>query len=123
MCTAQGILVICPITELLLTLEIIAIFMSMGNISGAYFTVALSVHTFNSLVLQFRQSGWLGVLIIGCGWVFALVLALIPLSPTFASKSSAMYGPGEVSCGIQSMYPQILFYHHLLPVSINGLDS
>jgi hypothetical protein len=96
--------------------------MSMGNISGAYFTVALSVHTFNSLVLQFRQSGCVGFLIIGCGWVLALVLALIPLSPALASKSPAMYGPGEVSCGIQSMYSQILFYHHLLPVSITAFD-
>jgi hypothetical protein len=106
----------------ILILQIIAIFMSMGNISGAYFTVALSVHTFNSLVLQFRQSGCVGFLIIGCGWVLALVLALIPLSPALASKSPAMYGPGEVSCGIQSMYSQILFYHHLLPVSINAFD-
>jgi hypothetical protein len=88
--------------------------MSMGNIAGAYFTVAIAIHTFNSLVLRFRQSAWIGILVISIGWAVALSVSLIPLSP--ALEQGSMYGPGDLTCGVRSIHLQALFYHHLFPV-------
>jgi hypothetical protein len=90
--------------------------MSIGNFSGAYFTVALAVHTFNSLGLRYRQSAWVGILVVGVGWGLSLAFSLAPLSPSFAVKSVSMYGPGNLTCGVQSTRPTVLFLHHLLPV-------
>ena len=93
-----------------------AFFMSMGNIGVAYFTIALAVHTFNTLVLRYRQSAWIGVPVIIVGWGIALAFSLVPLLPSIAVKKIVMYGPGEVTCGVQSVYAKEFFYHHILPV-------
>jgi hypothetical protein len=98
-----------------------AIFMSMGNIAGAYFTVAIAIHTFNSLVLRFRQSAWIGILVISIGWAVALSVSLIPLSP--ALEQGSMYGPGDLTCGVRSIHLQALFYHHLFPILLASILS
>jgi hypothetical protein len=97
---------------------LLAIFMSIGNFAGAYFTVVLAFHAFNSLGLRYRQSAWVGVLVVGIGWSLSLALSLAPLAPSFAAKSVSMYGPGNLTCGIQSTLPKAVFLHHLLPVRI-----
>jgi hypothetical protein len=98
-----------------------AVFMSIGNTSTAYFTVAIAVHSFNSLVLRYRQSTWAGLAIILVGWTFALSISFAPLSPLL--EKGAMYGPGDLTCGVQSIYIKALFYHHLLPIFLASMLS
>jgi hypothetical protein len=93
-----------------------AVFMAMGNTSTAYFTVAIAVHSFTSLVLRYRHSDWVGLLAILVGLGLALATSLFPLSR--GVENGEMYGPGDFTCGVQSIFPKALFYHHLLPVRI-----
>jgi len=48
--------------------------MQIGNWSTAYFTVSIAVHTFNSLVLQRRQSILVAGITISIGWISAAIL-------------------------------------------------
>lgn len=48
-----------------------AFVMQVGNWASAYFTVAIAVHTFNSLVLKRRQSILISLPSIIIGWAIA----------------------------------------------------
>jgi hypothetical protein len=48
--------------------------MEIGNVAAAYFTVAMSLHTFSCLVLLRRQSTLLCIFIIVVGWITAVVI-------------------------------------------------
>ena len=60
-----------------------------------------------------------GIVIIKIGWFVAIIVSLVPLSPLL--EKGAMYGPGDLTCGVQSIFVKALFFHHLLPVRINLL--
>lgn len=45
--------------------------MQIGNFSTGYFTIAIVVHTFNSLVMRMRQSAIISRTTITIGWVLA----------------------------------------------------
>jgi hypothetical protein len=45
--------------------------MQVGNWSSAYFTVAIAIHTLNSLVLKMRQSVFISLPTMVIGWVIA----------------------------------------------------
>ncbi|KAJ6570179.1 hypothetical protein DFH09DRAFT_423681 [Mycena vulgaris] len=82
-----------------------AIVMQVANFAGAYFTVAIGVHTFNSLVLARRQSAWICGITIAVGWIVSGVLAAAPTlydSPAF---------------------PKSMFFFHLLPIFITSIMS
>ncbi|KAJ6631037.1 hypothetical protein B0H10DRAFT_1866480 [Mycena sp. CBHHK59/15] len=99
-----------------------AIVMQLGNFSGAYFTMAIGIHTFNSLVLQRRQSVLICVITIAIGWIISGIIAA---APAFY-KTSALgphYGISGLSCGIRDVYPQSLFFFHLLPIFITSIMS
>ena len=50
------------------------LFMQMGNFSTGYFTVAIAVHTFNSLVMQMRQSAIICRSTIAIGWLSTILI-------------------------------------------------
>ncbi|KAF5392381.1 hypothetical protein D9757_001500 [Collybiopsis confluens] len=86
--------------------------MQLGNVSTAYFTVAIAFHTFNSLVLRKRQSVYVYGPTILVGWTVSLALALIPLIPSMG----AVYGPSGLACGVRASLPRHMFFFHLLPI-------
>jgi len=99
-----------------------AVVMQVGNFAGAYFTLAIGIHTFNSLVLARRQSVWICATTITVGWLSAGALAAAPLY----HKTLALgpkYGISGLSCGIRDVYPQSLFFFHLLPIFITSIMS
>ncbi|KAJ6466616.1 hypothetical protein C8R47DRAFT_1234958 [Mycena vitilis] len=95
--------------------------MQVGNFAGAYFTIAIGIHTFNSLVLKRRQSVWICATTIAVGWIAAGALAAAPLYKTLAL--GPRYGISGLSCGIRSVYPQSMFFFHLLPILICSIMS
>ncbi|KAJ7746652.1 hypothetical protein B0H16DRAFT_1375950 [Mycena metata] len=98
-----------------------AIVMQAGNYANAYFTVAIGIHTFNSLVLARRQSVWICVLTIAVGWLSAIAFAAAPTYTTPALGSR--YGVSGLGCGVRPVYPRSLFLFHLLPIFITSVIS
>ncbi|KAJ7723475.1 hypothetical protein B0H14DRAFT_2203184, partial [Mycena olivaceomarginata] len=95
-----------------------AVVMQVGNFAGAYFTIAIAIHTVNSLVLKKRQKTWICVLTICVG-------SLIAAAPLVSQTGSLghQYGISGLSCGIRSVYPRSLFFYHLLPIFITSIMS
>ncbi|KAJ6468425.1 hypothetical protein C8R45DRAFT_876148 [Mycena sanguinolenta] len=99
-----------------------AIVMQVGNFAGAYFTIAIAIHTVNSLVLKRRQSTWVCITTICVGWIASGVNAAAPL---FYKDTSAgpLYGISGLSCGVKEVYPRTLFFLHLFPIFITSIMS
>ncbi|KAJ7914930.1 hypothetical protein B0H13DRAFT_2001699 [Mycena leptocephala] len=98
-----------------------AVVMQVGNFAGAYFTLAIGIHTFTSLVLARRQSVWICAVTITVGWIAAGALAAAPLYKTLSL--GPRYGISGLSCGIRDVYPQSLFFFHLLPIFVASIMS
>lgn len=45
--------------------------MIIGDFASAYFTAVIAIHTFNSLVLRYKQPVWVNVAIVTVGWALA----------------------------------------------------
>jgi hypothetical protein len=88
--------------------------MQIGNFGTGYFTTAIAVHTFNSLVLKMRQSVIICRTTIGIGWVLSLTIALIPFMVHL--PQGHVYGAEGLSCGVRDIYPKLQFVLHLLPI-------
>jgi len=100
-----------------------AILMQIGNWSTAYFTLTIAVHTFNSLVLQRRQSALLAGVVIGIGWISAGILAAGPFVEPKQYKSGPGYGADGISCGVRSVYLKAQFFFHLFPIFVAAVFS
>ncbi|KAJ7678514.1 hypothetical protein B0H17DRAFT_106346 [Mycena rosella] len=97
-----------------------AIVMQIANFAGAYFIIAIGIHTFNSLVLARRQSPWVCGITISVGWIVSGVLApMLYHNPEFGPR----YGISGLSCGIRPVFPKSLFFFHLLPIYITSIMS
>lgn len=96
-----------------------AVVMQFGNIATAYFTVAIGIHTFNSLVLRKRQSIFVLAPAIFLGWSLAVVLAILPVMIGMGN----VYGVSGLSCGVKYTFPKALFFYHLLPIFIAAFIS
>lgn len=108
----------------------LAIAMQVGTFASAYFTVAIGVHTFNSLVLSRRQSTLICVVTVSTGWIAAGIIGTwlerkfgvtegieTAAAPTFQTLAlGPRYGISGLSCGIKTVYPQSMFFFHLFPV-------
>jgi hypothetical protein len=53
--------------------------MGIGDAGAAYFTATIAVHTFNSLVLRYKQPVWVIAATVGLGWTAALATGELPL--------------------------------------------
>jgi hypothetical protein len=98
-----------------------AVVMQVGNFAGAYFTIAIAIHTVNSLVLKRRQSTWICITTIAVGWMASAALAAAPLS--LKRPLGPRFGISGLSCGIRDVYLQSLFFFHLLPIFITSIVS
>jgi len=92
--------------------------MAIGTVSSGYFTVAIAVHSFFSLVLQKRQSAIICRSIIAGGWFLSILMGAIPFGIRF--PEGAAYGPDGVICGIRSIFPKLQFFFHLLPILLSS---
>ncbi|KAJ7650692.1 hypothetical protein FB45DRAFT_23934 [Roridomyces roridus] len=98
-----------------------AIVMQVANFAGAYFTLAIGLHTFLSLVVVYRQTVWICVASIFVGWSAAVGFAVAPLF--HPGPAGPHYGISGLSCGIRSVYPRTLFLFHLLPILLTSIMS
>lgn len=89
-----------------------AVVMQFGNIATAYFTVAIGVHTFNSLVLRIRQSIFVYAPAIFLGWALALVVSVLPIMVDMGQ----IYGVSGLACGVKTKYGKTIFFFHLFPI-------
>lgn len=94
--------------------------MQFGNIAAAYFTVAIAVHTFNSLVLRKRQSLFIFGPAIALGWTLAAIISLLPL---ITKSNGPLYGVSGLSCGVRAPFPRQMFFFHLLPIFVASFLS
>ncbi|KAK0469916.1 uncharacterized protein EV420DRAFT_1257051, partial [Desarmillaria tabescens] len=98
-----------------------AMLMQFGNVSTAYFTVSIAVHTFNSLVLRKRQSAVIYSMVISLGWILAGFIAALPLA--LPQRNGPIYGQYNLTCGVRDKYPVPQFLLHLLPIFIASFFS
>lgn len=94
-----------------------AVFMQIGNWSTCFFSVAIGVHTCNSLVFRLYQINYLSVVVIAFGWIMSLVIALAPVS------QAGVYGPVAVSCGVTTAYPREIFGLEAFPIILASVLS
>ncbi|KAL0572326.1 hypothetical protein V5O48_009648 [Marasmius crinis-equi] len=96
-----------------------AVVMQFGNIASAYFTAAIGVHTFNSLVLRKRQSVFVYAPAIFLGWALAVVVAILPIMVDMGP----VYGVSGLACGVKTRYGQTMFFFHLFPIFLAAAIS
>ncbi|OBZ72408.1 hypothetical protein A0H81_07543 [Grifola frondosa] len=104
LCSAQGILIL------------------IGDSGGSYFTGAIVIHTFNTLVLRNRLPHWIRVTAIIGGWLIAVLIGAVP---TFISNGTLgpIYGFNGMSCGISQRWSGLHTTLHLVPISLASLIS
>lgn len=95
--------------------------MQFGNLSTAYFTTAIGLHTFNSLVLRNRQSIAVYSVAIIFGWVVAGILSSLPF--VLSQPEGVVYGVSGLSCGLRPNYAKVQFLLHLLPIFFTATVS
>ncbi|KDR78896.1 hypothetical protein GALMADRAFT_1365568 [Galerina marginata CBS 339.88] len=91
-----------------------ATIMQVGNFATGYFTTAIAVHTFNSLVLKMKQSVIICRTTITVGWVSSFLIALIPFM--LHMPEGHVYGANGLSCSVRQTFPKLQFVFHLLPI-------
>ncbi|KAL7279343.1 hypothetical protein ACG7TL_007184 [Trametes sanguinea] len=98
------------------------ILMQIGDTGGAYFTGAIAVHTFNTLVLRNKLPGWICLAASIFGWLVAVLLAAMPTwirNPTLGP----IYGINGLSCGIAQSWSILNTLLHLLPILLGSFVS
>ncbi|KAG2756619.1 hypothetical protein P692DRAFT_20868286 [Suillus brevipes Sb2] len=94
-----------------------AVLVQIGNWSTCFFSVAIGIHTCNSLVFRLYQISYLSIVVIAFGWIMSLVIALAPVS------QAGVYGPVTVSCGVTAAYPSKTFGLEAFPVILVSVLS
>ncbi|KAH9847545.1 hypothetical protein C2E23DRAFT_496658 [Lenzites betulinus] len=94
----------------------------IGDVGGAYFTGAIAIHSFNTLVLRNRMPGWSCLAATIFGWLLAVLLAAAPSwvhNPAFG----LVYGINGLSCGIAVRWSILNMLLHLLPILLGSFVS
>lgn len=94
-----------------------AVLMQIGTWSTCFFSIAIGVHTCNSLVFRLYQISYLSIVVIAFGWIMSLVIALAPVS------QAGVYGPVTVSCGVITAYPSKIFGLEVFPIILVSVLS
>lgn len=94
-----------------------AITMQIGNVAAAYFTVAISVHTFVTLVLRVRQSVSVTAAVLILGWIIASVVGILP------QIRASVYGASGIMCAVKPDMAKSQFLVHLLPIYLAAMLS
>ncbi|KAI0749876.1 hypothetical protein C8Q80DRAFT_1269678 [Daedaleopsis nitida] len=96
----------------------------IGDTGGAYFTGAIAIHAFNTLVLRNKLPGWICFGAIVLGWLIAILLAA---TPSWIRKDIGIFGPvygiQELSCGISRNWPLLSTGLHLIPLLVGSIVS
>ncbi|KAH6909054.1 hypothetical protein BKA70DRAFT_1476507 [Coprinopsis sp. MPI-PUGE-AT-0042] len=95
--------------------------MQLATWSGAYFTVSIAIHTFNSLVLKRNQSAIVSRSAMTVGWGLSALMASLPF--VFKKTDGDIYGPEGLMCTIRSVYPRVQFFLHLMPILVASILS
>ncbi|THG96205.1 hypothetical protein EW026_g5582 [Hermanssonia centrifuga] len=93
----------------------------IADVATAYFTAAIAVHTFNSLVLHHRLPLWFCSVAVAFGWVAAIVIAIAPTKMQL--KSGPFYSTDGLSCVISREYPMLVTVLHLIPIFLSAFVS
>lgn len=91
----------------------------VADVATAYFTGAVAVHTFNSLVLHRRLPLWFCGSAVVFGWAAAIVMAIVPAH--FETKFGPFY---TVDGGLCAISPKYLIWEtsiHLIPIFVASL--
>ncbi|KAI0366283.1 hypothetical protein BV20DRAFT_658308 [Pilatotrama ljubarskyi] len=98
------------------------ILMQIGDAGGAYFTGAIAIHTFNTLVLRNKLPGWVCLAATVWGWLVAVLLAA---APTWVSNTvlGPIYGLNGLSCGIAVKWSLLALLLHVLPIMVGSAVS
>ncbi|KIP10455.1 hypothetical protein PHLGIDRAFT_84948 [Phlebiopsis gigantea 11061_1 CR5-6] len=91
----------------------------VADVATAYFTGAIAVHTFNSLVLHRRLPLWFCGSTVAIGWAAAIAMAIVPAH--FETKFGPFYSVDEPLCGISQNYLIWETCIHLLPIFVASL--
>ncbi|KAJ8496606.1 hypothetical protein ONZ51_g997 [Trametes cubensis] len=104
LCEAQGILT------------------QIGDTGGAYFTGAIAIHTFNTLVLRNKLPVWICLAVSVFGWLVAILMAA---TPTWIHNPvlGPIYGLNGLSCGIAENWSILNTLLHLLPILLGSFVS
>ena len=115
----------------------VGILTQIGDTGGAYFTGAIAIHTFNTLVLRNKLPVWICLAVSVFGWLVAILMGertsqtayaraylIWPYSATAATPTwihnpvlGPIYGLNGLSCGIAGNWSILNTLLHLLPVS------
>ncbi|KAI0951422.1 hypothetical protein AcW1_008470 [Taiwanofungus camphoratus] len=99
-----------------------AVLGEISDVANAYFTGAISIHAFNTLVCHNRMPIWVCVAAVGLGWVLAIVVGLFPLAVS-SQALGPVYGYDGLSCGISLEYPALQVVLSLVPVFLSAIVS
>ncbi|KAI0806105.1 hypothetical protein BC629DRAFT_1590521 [Irpex lacteus] len=91
----------------------------IADVAGAYFTGAIAVHTFTSLVLKYRLPLWFVLGAVLFGWAVAIILAIFPIQTQ--TKLGSFYTINGLTCDISPQYPLFETVIHLVPIFIASL--
>ncbi|KAI0090251.1 hypothetical protein BDY19DRAFT_1047449 [Irpex rosettiformis] len=91
----------------------------IADVAGAYFTGAIAVHTFTSLVLKYRLPLWVVSGLVLGGWAIAIILAIFPIGTQ--TRLGPFYTVNGLTCDISPQYPLFETVIHLVPIFIAAI--
>ncbi|KAI0703810.1 hypothetical protein BC835DRAFT_1410537 [Cytidiella melzeri] len=91
----------------------------IADVATAYFTGAIAVHSFTSLVLKFRLPLWSILIFVLGGWAIAIILAVFPIHTQ--TTLGPFYAIDGLTCGISPEYPLFKTFIHLIPIFVASL--
>ncbi|EIW84202.1 hypothetical protein CONPUDRAFT_29572, partial [Coniophora puteana RWD-64-598 SS2] len=94
-----------------------AVFMQIGTWATSYFTIAIALHTCNSLIFGVARTRWLSRVVISLGWAISIVAGIAPFS------NDAIYGPAGAICGVTHGFSQYTFVLEALPLILGDVAS
>ncbi|KAG2017824.1 hypothetical protein CC2G_007299 [Coprinopsis cinerea AmutBmut pab1-1] len=95
--------------------------LQLGTWASGYFTVAIAIHTFNTLVLRRKQSVITSRSAISVGWALSIFMASVPF--ILPKPDGDVYGPDGFMCTIRAVYPKAQFMLHVLPILVASILS
>ncbi|OCH84810.1 hypothetical protein OBBRIDRAFT_785696 [Obba rivulosa] len=94
----------------------------ISGVANAYFTAAVAIHTFNSLVLRKRLPTWFCGAAVAFGWICSTAAGGVPLA-VFNGSSDPIYSSNGLSCGFSPEYPVLQTVLQLVPIFLASLIS
>ncbi|TDL25594.1 hypothetical protein BD410DRAFT_600712 [Rickenella mellea] len=94
----------------------------IGDFAGAYFTSAMSIHTFITLVLKKRSPIWVTSIFIAIGWISSIFMGTLIQAVSHPGQNPHL-GNAGLWCWIDSEYPLARFLLHCFPIILAAMVS